>query len=245
MSCPCCCGIQGVASSVSIRFGNTLRDNTKDPRIPPCYSNAVLRYCPNAAMDLDPSGYCYFAFANTINYPVEFDAGSGDCNRYDGTYVVDIADSGADLNESLGIGWCTSIRHPNVLADCGPGRASGPYTNPSSISYSVTCSGVLASHVVLNNGFLFGVPSGSADGSAAKFAAISSVEKDAPPPSVPLPSGRRIYSPTVITAPQKIGSSGSKDWYYYRWQYFQSAGQALGCVDWQICFHECPEITLS
>lgn len=245
MPCVCCrpqCAIRGVADSIQFKFGNT---QTKDDFFSgshPCFSSGSLSYCPSGAVPdsfLEAFNFYFFNQPRDVN----FDAGSGDCSRYDGTYVIDLDDGPT----SGGYYWCTALWFgacANVPALGGGVYAGGPYAMGSSIGYSVGCDGASATHRIL--GYTVGVE---------HVASLVRVDKGGPPPVVP-PTGNPYLLQEIVSGPEKIASDNFFDWYVSRYRQNIALPFLLGYEQWfsddpgnrltsaAFCQVTTPEITL-
>jgi len=241
MTCPCClsqCSIRGVADTIQFKFGNSQTNlNLSSYRDHPCFSSGTLFYCPNAVANDDSSFNTEFNRWRRAGRDVNFDGGSGECAKYDGTYIVDLE----DVPASAGFNWCTAAWYTACIST---GLAAGPYSMGSAISYSVGCDGALAKHTVV--GYTVGVE---------YIASLTRVSKDGPPPIIPPPGPTLLRE--VISGPDKVASDSVYDWYVSRYRqnfrflaglahqgYFQTS-EGGGLLDSPFfCQVTAPELTL-
>jgi len=208
MACPCCrpqCPIQEIASSVQITFGASRTDLS----VPifaggsglDCYRQGnTLRYCP-----LGNLGFGY----NYLDTNFNKDATSGDCSKYDGTYIVDL--QGSNVNTSAYFLWCTVFRADACEA---AGKRTGPFAMGNSVAYSVSCNGVVARQMKMGQSH------------AIEFVAslVSVTRGSSPPPSPPESDSwgqtvGGISSPplSIVSGPQKVAETNIFDWYMTRY----------------------------
>lgn len=206
MACACCgpqCSIRSIATSIQFSFGQTqTRTNLSPVMNHPCFSSGVLTYCPSSAVPQDfYEQHAMFRQSRGVN----FDAGSGACDRYDGTYVVDLATLPAALN----FYWCTSAWFADCAGKTAPNGTRyvvGPYAMGSTLSYAVDCNGATATHSLL--GYTIGV---------RHVAALIPVLKGAPAPSPP-PLEEAYFLQQIVSGPTFIAASRVHDWYSLRYK---------------------------
>lgn len=200
--CKCCnslsCSLKNIADSISIVFGATT--NGKLP-FGGCLDSARFAYCPSPFCDNEYYGLL-------IPFPPEFDANrdatSGDCPKYDGTYVVDVLNLPVG-GESLSRSWI-SCMYASDCPDRPPnsgGIAKGFYSWANGVSFTVGCDSITASHAL--------------QGYAYRDSYITDVVRvaagDAAPPYPCVTRGSVTRCGEEIAAPTKVGSDGVFDWY--------------------------------
>lgn len=208
MPCVCClppCPITEIASTIQFKFGPSQTDTGINPSDPsrfdylPCFSGgASLRYCP-------PGGL-YSGIFDVNNFNYNANATSGDCAKYDGTYIVDLATE--RLPSSAYFRWCTAVVWDACLADR---RAVAFSANGNSIAYEVSCTGATARHMKFGTGVAI-----------EHVASLVSVSQGGTPPAPPASEARAIQLNlmplVVVSGPDKVASDRFFDWYITRYK---------------------------
>jgi hypothetical protein len=209
--CKCCnslsCSLINIADSVTIVFGTTTTGNLGQGD---CRDSASFVYCPPP--NCDNEYYGLLIPFPPINEPNR-DATSGDCPKYDGTYVVDVLKRPFG-GESMLRTWISCMYAggcPESPPNSG-GIIRGTFRWVNTLGFTVGCDSITASHTL--QGFLFRkswitdiirVPAG-----------------DAVPPYPCFIKGDVTRCGEEISAPTKVGSDGVFDWYKrtYSWMVF-------------------------